>query len=455
MKSRITISAFAIPSLFALTMFALTGDVRTFGAEDEPVVTLDTVTGVTDAAFESFETRLSVVESQLEVDPVKPTIGITGRIHADYWGFPSSSSLVNEIGSGDPNGSPKDFIGFRRLRIGFKGDITTNMFYKMEFDVGEADKLALKDNYIGWKNRPFFQKVVLGIQKRPYGLDHLNSSRLNVFMERPYVVEAFNQDARRIGITSNGVSENESWNWQYGLYSGYDISKSGNLRSDNYMWEVAGRLARTLWYEETSDGLNYAHVGISGTCAFPDEGSTSRFVTRPEARTKNKWFDTGVIPGADTYQLLGLEGALNMGSLSIVGELQTVRVQRAPASDLCFGGGYVYVAYWLTGESTSWKRSSGTINRTTPNNNFFLMRDGDGAGAWQAAVRFSHGDFSDDDIYGGVGDSVTLGLNWWWNPHAHMQLNYINGQIDERVIGGIAATSGHYNIFGTRFMIDF
>ena len=83
------------------------------------------------------------------------------------------------------------------------------------------------------------------------------------------------------------------------------------------------------------------------------------------------------------------------------------------------------------------------------------MRDGDGAGAWQAAVRFSHGDFSDDDIYGGVGDSVTLGLNWWWNPHAHMQLNYINGQIDERVIGGIAATSGHYNIFGTRFMIDF
>jgi len=78
-----------------------------------------------------------------------------------------------------------------------------------------------------------------------------------------------------------------------------------------------------------------------------------------------------------------------------------------------------------------------------------------GWGAWQVAARYSHGDFSDDNVSGGVGDSVILGMNWWWNSHARMQFNYINGNIKDRVAAGAPATAGHYNIFGTRFMVDF
>ena len=86
------------------------------------------------------------------------------------------------------------------------------------------------------------------------------------------------------------------------------------------------------------------------------------------------------------------------------------------------------------------------------------MRDCDGniqrgLGAWQLAARYSYADFTDENILGGVGSSFTAGLNWYWNPNARMQFNYIYGSIDERSVAG--QTGGDYQIIGTRFMVDF
>jgi phosphate-selective porin OprO/OprP len=392
----------------------------------------------------------------------KPTQKWAGRVHFDYWGFPESSPLANFLDGTDPAAGPDDLIGFRRLRFGTAGDVGETMRYKIEMEFASPEDLAFKDAYLGWDELPILQTVLLGNQKRPYGLDHLNSSRYNTFMERPYVVEAFNQDARRIGLQSYGVSADERWNWRYGAFIMDDLAKTGGQYSDNYQPELAGRLANTIWYDETSGGRGYAHWAVSGSAAMPGRGPDARFLTRPEARTSGKWFDTGNL-NAHTYQLLGLEGVVNVGSFSLVGEYMTTQVQRDAASDVNFGGGYVSAAYWLTGEHTPWERDSGTIGRTKPFENFFLVRNCDGSlshgwGAWQVAGRYSHGDFSDDDVFGGVGNSFTFGLNWWWYPYARMQFNYLYGDISQRVATGAGApatTEGWYNLFGTRFMVDF
>lgn len=399
-----------------------------------------------------------------EVDIIKkPLIKVSGRLHLDYWGFPRASALANALDNpppADPTQGPKDMIGFRRLRFGFKGNINETMLYKIEMDFATAREGSFKDAYIGWTELPFLHTLLIGQQKRPYGLDHLNSSRYNVFMERPFVIEAFNQDARRMGLCSYGKSDNERWNWRFGYFVMDDLAKDGVQYTDNYQSEFAGRLANTIWYDERSDGRGYAHWAISGSAAFPGDGPDARFVTRPEARTQTKWFDTLQIAGCNTYQLVGLEGVVNVGSLSIVGEYQNVRAQRSGASDLNFGGGYVYLAYFLTGEHQPWERYSGTLGRVKPLENFFFVERCDGGygcglGAWQVAVRYSHGDFSDDNVFGGVGDSVSAGLNWWWNPYARMQFNFIYGSIAERQIAAVADTSGDYTVFGTRFMCDF
>lgn len=403
---------------------------------------------------EEEEERLKEVETIL-----KPTQDWSGRIHFDYWPIPDESALPNYLETGDADEGPGDFIGFRRLRFGVQGDINETMVYRLEMEFAGGNDVSFKDAYLGWDELPILQTVLLGNQKRPYGLDHINSSRYNVFMERPFTNEAFNQDARRVGLQSYGISENQAWNWRYGYFLMDDLAEVGGQRTDNYQSEVAGRLANTIWYDETSGGRGYAHWAVSGSLAFPGGGPDGRFRTRPEARTDARWFDTGVLD-AHNYQLLGLEGVINLGALSVVGEYQTTHVNRYNAVDTDFGGGYVYVAYWLTGEYTPWDREMGMLDRTEPLENFWLVNRCDGGvghgwGAWQVAARYSHGDFTDEDILGGVGNAGTLALNWWWNPNARMQFNYINGHISERVVAGAPSDEGWYQIFGMRFMVDF
>ncbi len=432
-----------------------------------------------ESAPSSIEERVAALEAEHQEaadaaakkkadDAKKPMQRWTGRIHTDYWSFPHTSPGANAFENGDPDESVRDRFLFRRLRIGIQGDIPDNMLYKLEVDFNVPNAPQLKDVYIGWRDLPWLETVLVGNQKRPYGLDHLNSSRYNVFLERPDIIEAFNQDARRFGICSYGVSDDEAWNWRFGPYMSQEIQNLGVVFTSEpievYQAEFAGRLANTIWYDELSDGRSYAHWAISGSAAntdgnAPATSSTARFQTRPEARTTTRWLDTGVIAGADFYELMGLEGVVNWGPVQVVGEYQQVWMQRTPQADVTFQGGYVYIAYFLTGEHMTWDRATGTLDRVQPFQNFFLVDTVDdgvqaGWGAWQAAVRYSHADLSDLDIDGGVGDEVTFGLNWYWNAYAKMQFNAIYGQIvDRRPVDGF--TDANFAILGVRMLVDF
>ena len=401
------------------------------------------------------------------------TMKVVGRVHADYWGFPENSPGIDTL-EGGPFG-PQNRINFRRVRFGVRGDLPANMEYRIEMEFAGGNNAEFRDVWLGWNELPIVQTMLLGNQKRPYGLDHLNSSRYNVFLERPFVIESFNQDARRFGLCAYGVSDDQRWNWRYGVYNQRLIQDEGNYTNNHLQLEFAARLANTIWYDECSGGRGYAHWAISGTTAYPDgntptdNGSTgpdaneARFRHRPEARSATRWLDTGRIAGADNYQLLGLEGVLNLGPVQMVGEYQNVWLNRIGGVDpdpLRFDGAYFYISYFLTGEHMPWSRSSGTLARIKPFEDFFLVNRCDGGcgggwGAWQVAARVSYADFNDNDIYGGIGEAFTLGINWYWTSQARMQFNWINGNIqDNRVTRGVPL-SGNYDIVGARFMVDF
>ena len=103
-------------------------------------------------------------------------------------------------------------------------------------------------------------------------------------------------------------------------------SSSRNYLDDHLQLEVTGRLANTIWYDEISGGRGYAHWAISGSHAdSTDNGNNSneaRFRTRPEARSEKRWLNTGRISNADYFNLLGLEGVINVGRIQVVGEYQ-------------------------------------------------------------------------------------------------------------------------------------
>jgi phosphate-selective porin OprO/OprP len=411
------------------------------------------------------DTELEESITALEGDRVRvgtsnASMRINGRIHADYWAFPGDDAGVIAF----EGMNPQDRFIFRRVRVGVSGDIGENMEYRMDIEFATAIDPAFKDVYLGFNNLPFLQTVLIGNQKRPYGLDHINSTRYNVFMERPFIVEALNQDSRRLGIQSWGMSDDLRYNWRYGVFTLQDTQLLPGHVSDHYGLEVAGRLAHTL-YDEYCDGENYWHFAIAGAAAHPDATggplsfNEARFQTRPEARTNLRWLNTGRIDGAQWYEILGLETVYNEGPLQLCGEVQGCWVQRDDFDNVGFWGAYGYVGYFLTGEHIPWDRETGQLDRMKPRKNFFFVDDGcrfrqEGWGAWQVAARYSYADFSNEDILGGVGHSMTLGLNWHWNPNARVQFNYLRGWIDDHApVAG--RTAGDYHIIGMRGMVDF
>jgi phosphate-selective porin OprO/OprP len=411
----------------------------------------------------------------------KSTMKIGGRVHIDHWSFSNTDAGINRIESGgDPNQSPENITAFRRLRLELSGTVPNNMRYRLQVDFNNPQTPEIKDAYIGWSDLPNNQVLLLGNQKRPLGLDHLNSSRFNVFAERPLAVEAFNEDARRFGLTMYGHNDEESIGWAYGIYNLENINTDGRFIGDSAQAGGYSRLWGSPWYDDTSGGRGYWHWGLAGAVAKPDgdagAGDTNnnegRFRTRPLARSSQRWLNTGRIDGADWYQNIGFENILNLGSLQITGEyiLTPMQVEDPAAGvddNLFFHGGYIYASYFLTGEHMPYNRSTGTLSRVTPHENFFLVDRcngcrGNGWGAWQVAFRYDHLDLTDGGVNGGVGNLYTAGLNWHWTPYSKVQNNLVWGEISESGLAANGTSSldapveaGNFLIFGTRFMIDF
>lgn len=398
------------------------------------------------------------------------TMTVFGRLHADYWTFPNVDSSLYGLSPAPPENrggiGPQSRLIFRRMRVGVKGKVRDNMLYKIELEFAGGAASSYRDAYLGFEQLPLFQTLLIGNQKRPYGWDHLNSSRYNIFIERPFIVEALNQDSRRLGICSYGISRDLRYNWRFGVYNQELIQNKSGYIGNNLQGELAGRFATTWWYDECSGGRGYGHFALSGSWGSPDgqnpEVNQARYRTRPESRTTTRWLDTGRIAEANNFYLAGLESVFNVGPVNIAGEFMATSVSRQGLDNVDFYGGYVQAAYFLTGEHMPWDRKTGCLARIKPFENFFAVCDCDGflqrgLGAWQVAARYSYADFQDKNIEGGIGESGTIGLNWYWNPYARMQFNYIFGKIkngpnfdDPGVL-----SSGHYQALGLRFMIDF
>jgi len=428
-----------------------------------PVVS---VSGERDLADEVAELRAKLEEER------NPTLEIKGRIHLDSWTFSRDSEGIDNFENPDTGADPENRIFFRRIRFRFQGSIIDDMVYRMQLDFQSPAEGELKDAYIGFKRLALLQTVLVGNQKRPLGLDHLNSSRFNIFIERPLVVEAFNEDARRLGVCSYGVSNDQAYNWRYGAFILENPVDDGEYIGDSGQWSLNARLASSPWYDESSGGRDYFHWAVAGMFARPDgdvgpddtNENEARFRTRAELRSDERWLNTGRIAGAEWYEVLGVESILNFGPFQVVGEYQWNWVQRDSTTvgtgpDLFFHGAYVYVAYMLTGEHVPYERKSGTIGRVKPYQNFLSvnrLRSGvrSGWGAWQVAARYSYLDLTDEDIQGGTGNDLTLALVWYFNSHAALQFNAVFGDIEDHApVNGF--TGGHFTALGTRLRIDF
>ena len=413
---------------------------------------------------------------------------MSGRIHLDNWRFAESDPGINFLETGNVADDPEDRWDFRRIRLEISGDVPNNMIFRTQIDFNNPAVAEMKDVFLGFTNLPHNQTLLIGNQKRPIGLDHLNSSRHNVFMERPLAVETFNEDARRLGICMHGYADDLSCSWHYGAFLLENINTDGRYRGDVHEAGFYGRIVANPWYDDISGGRGYYHFALVGSVNNTDGDGTidndqnandGRFRTRPLARSDSRWWNTGRIGGADNYQQFGYESMLNIGALQVTSEYFGTTLQRDTFTDtdavppigpfadddLFFHGGYIFASYFLTGEHIPYNRQRGTIDRVRPFENFFLVDrccggTGHGLGALAVALRYDYLDLTESDIQGGRGWAVTAGLNWYWTAYSKLQTNLIRGSIADAGEAQAPSPStvgvgGDFTILGMRFMIDF
>lgn len=423
-------------------------------------------------AFDELEEEVGDIGDRFKWSSDLVNFRLNGRIHMDYVNFFSDSAglgfIANPDSSSDVFGQdPENRLVFRRLRLTHRGEIADNMFWKLDLEF--ADSTAqMRDALLGFSNLPLYNgRLIIGNQKRPISLDQLNSSNNNIFMERPLIADAFQEDSRRVGIQAFHYNDAETITWQYGFFDARNIATDKSDVNDAFQGQAIGRVTGLLFYDNALDGRNYMHLGLAGSVSGYDgdpndldtDGNALRFRARPELRTLNRFYDTGTIDFADYGYQQAAEFILNLGPFSLVAEYETDQITRTGGNDsLFFHGGYVYVNYFLTGEHMPYNRTDGKLRGPKPYENFFLVnrlcgKPGGGWGAFALAARYSYLDLSDDDIGGGEGHQMTLGLNWWWNQRTRLMMNYVYGDIRDRGPIGGQIRSGTFSALATRFAV--
>jgi phosphate-selective porin len=397
-------------------------------------------------------------------------------------------------------GDLQDGTYFRRLRLMTDGTFWEQFEYTLiyAFENDQFSTIGLDEFWVGAKDIPLIGTVRIGHVKNAVGLeaDMTGSSRTMTFMERSAYSEAIELNQNFVtGVWVGNSYFDQRATSTFVAFRPDQGSSSGAFFGDG-QYGLQGRL--TALPIDDCDGRHLMHVGVSGGWRNGSNNiASSPFRTlqiraRPELRdddpaasaglpqavpnaNSNRMIDTGAIAINNDW-LMGLEFLYILGPLSLQAEYGwnwmedasgvapaglVFNPKIAPIRNFCFSGGYVQLAYTLTGENRAYDRRLGRLDtyyfgRQGPYNGAWFVRDHDGNinysfGAWEVAARYGYVDLNSgtgtQTIQGGQYDTWTLGLNWYLNTNLKFQFDYIYDQRHDLPAG---VTPGYVQGLGIR-----
>ncbi|MBL8850306.1 MAG: porin [Planctomycetaceae bacterium] len=379
--------------------------------------------------------------------PIKyPVINVSGLMQADAVWFNQDPASLAALGDAE------DFGGFRRARLGVKGQLAENIGYQMEYDFGFPGRPNFTNVYVELQQLPGVGTWRVGQWKHPIHMEAVWSIRELIFMERSLPFGAF-IPFRQIGTGLFNTAFDDHLTWAVSGYR-YPTSPFGNdFGDDGY-----GYAGRTTGLIYNDDSIN-ANVHIGGGFS-QNRPSTDRlrFRTNPEVGMANQDFNVAAFPlpffvdtgnfRSNGYELVDLEFAASIYSALFVSEWMGVNAdQQLGLPTVNFHGGYAEFAYVLTGEHRPYNKKNGVFTRVVPTTPFGKG----GCGAWELAGRWSYVDLNDQNIQGGRQHDWTFGLNWFPNQYTRFAFNYIHAMVDAPLTGADV----NADIFGARAQFDF
>jgi phosphate-selective porin OprO and OprP len=438
---------------------------------------------------------------------------VGGRVQWDnvWLDSPNSTAALTNVGTNNDALQAASF--FRRLRLRAEGSMYEVVDWCVEFNFAQYflaqdptqsapqinggfqnntgtnistaqsrlfDTAAATDLWWNFRAVPFFGNVQLGNEKEPFGLERLESSRYLDFLDRNLGNDAF------ISPSANGFAPGiMAWNWLPSKRGTYAYGVFKNV-TNPYMYnvgdgqgEVAGRMTCLPWYDEPSGGRYFTHAGIGAASRAIDNGIIT-YRARGELRNGPdplipSWANTGPI-GGHFQNIVNPEFMFQYGPLFVQSEFVANWTTDAVAltgtrgnvtnnqrlGTLYFYNAYLQVMYFLTGEHRIYDYQKGLVGRVIPFSNAFWVRDENGRifgpGAWQIGARVDYLNFNNGGVQGGALTSLTVGLNWFFNPNMKAQFNFDTTSRDAAAAANSLSGGGTEGIiygFGVRVAADF
>ncbi len=469
--------------------------------------------------FEKLNQRVAELEKQLQTNkeakaketkeaeakkkPSFPNFRVTGFTQLDTAYYSQSDENIATVGDA------QDGTGFRRARIAVTGQVAEHTNYQVEMDFATAGRPSFFDTFFEQTEIPYLGAVRVGQFCQPFSVDSLTGFRNLTFLERSLPFLAF-VPFRRVGISSAHLSGDEQTQWTYSVFrtGGFNNAPLGDDRFATDFGDVGGysfstRATHLLWYEPCANDRHLWHIGggynfsvLGANDAFGSGTAGNAGSPRPfyHARTTPEFgpigypelggsfgnavngtpifVDTGRYEAHD-FHLFGLETVLQDGPVGFTAEYMATIVNSVTGA-VPYQGGYLQIAYRLTGEHRAYDKKTGTLTKLVPENDFVTIgKKGIGGwGAWEIAARYSIVDLRNpDDLDGhyyvsatntftgsaavgaqgnGVLQDTTLGLTWFLNAHTKLQVNWIHAMLENEVRGFSDA-----DLFVGRAQIDF
>jgi phosphate-selective porin OprO/OprP len=432
-------------------------------------------------------------------------------------------------------GDLQDGTYFRRIRPFMEGTFWEDGEFRLNLALEniQSGSTGLDEFWVGWNNLPIIGTIRAGHIKSTVGFegDMTASSRTMTFMERSLYSTSIENNLNFV----TGLWFGNNFLDQHMTYSAnlarVDPGQMIGASFGDGQWFAAGRLTFLPLYADS--GRHWLHLGVNSSWrnGNNDTNGNGNAQTGGGITTQARMFqlnsavqlrdndpanggagagagpqsianalnpsmvNTGVLAAANDMTL-GTELCYVRGPLSFQAEYgwnflngvygafsNGVGVTppvppgnppftRFPSNNYVFNGGYVQVAYTLTGEARGYDRARGTLSRAYfqggPFSPAFFHRNTDGGwchslGAIEVAARYDYTNLNAGTgnafrINGGTMQGVTLGLNWYLNSNMTIMADYVwdyRYNFTQTGVAGTTVNPGTVDGFGTRVQLSF
>ena len=373
-------------------------------------------------------------------------LNLGGRLHLDVGGGE---------GRGPELGEASLWRGrARRARIELGASYDGVWAFAFQTDVATRREV-IRDFAVGHSGlRPF--TVTVGNFKEPIGFEQLQSNNNITFTERS-LADAL-VPGRRFGAAAG--AHGGRWTAALGVFGG---SINDSIGGDGVA--VAGRAT----YAPVLEGPRgrVLHLGVSGGHRWADRSAGFGVEPDPESSV----YDVPLVgfgPLRDVRGLArgGVEAAYRHGPFRLQAEYIAARAERDGGGegrrrDATFHGGYVQLAALVAGRQRPYALAPGSGSGTS-----YAVFGGvgvadedrvsrGGAGAWEAAARYSFLDLDTAGLGGGRQHNATVGLNWHPERNLRLMLNYVRASGDDLRAEGGRRARADADIVQVRFQIAY